>query len=228
MEAFLIFLTGTPDNIWEPIDVAGNLVRADLTKFGEGRAPGLHLGSVIHTAKVAAGENTGEIEGDQPSARVQEGFIFETIVEYVLAGMSFDEAAGLAFKRHMLHLRRGIVTQLTLELDAIHGTPDALNPAIPELESYKSTRRSLRKARTADDFESNFWTWCMQEKGYCHMAGVKQVRWIVHWAAGDYSKGKGTGPQMVEAVARFDDDELAANWAGVLTIAARMRAREAA
>jgi hypothetical protein len=213
---------------WTPLDVEGSLLRADLTKFGEGRAAGLHLGSVIHHAKVAAGENVGEIEGDQPSVRVQEGFLWEVVVEYVLAGCPVDEAVNLAFKRHMLHLRSGVVTQHKLELDGIHGTPDALDPTVPQLESYKSTRRSLRNARTAEDFEGHFWTWLMQEKGYCKMAGVQQVRWMVWWQAGDYSKGKGTGPQMLEATARFTDSELQQNWDGVLAIAARLREGEAA
>jgi hypothetical protein len=212
---------------WTPLDVEGSLLRADLTKFGEGRAAGLHLGSVIHHAKVASGENVGEIEGDQPSVRVQEGFLWEVVVEYVLAGCPVDEAVNLAFKRHMLHLRSGVVTQLKLELDGIHGTPDALDPTVPQLESYKSTRRSLRHARTAEDFEGHFWTWLMQEKGYCKMAGVQQVRWMVWWQAGDYSKGKGTGPQMLEATARFTDSELQQNWDGVLAIAARLREGEA-
>lgn len=216
------FLTGTQENVWEPVDIAGTLRRADLSAFGEGRAPGLHLGAIIHTAKVAAGENVGEVDGDQPSVRVAEGFMFETALEYVLAGLSFDEAVNLTFKRYMLKMREGIITQLTLELDAIHGTPDALNPSVPELESYKSTRRSLRKARSADDFEHEFWTWMMQEKGYCRMAGVDRVRWYVWWQAGDYSKGKGTGPQVLTCAARFTDEELSRNWAGVRTIAARM------
>lgn len=222
------FLSGTPDNIWEPIDIAGSLLRADLTRFGEGRAPGLHLGAVIHAAKVAAGENVGEVEGDQPSVRVQEGFLFETALEYLLAGAPFDEAVNLAFKRHWLHLRTGVLQQLKLERDGIHGTPDGLDPVVPQMESVKSTRRSLRKARTRDDFEANFWTWCMQEKGYCFMAGIRQVRWIVWWQAGDYAKGKGTGPQVLEATARFDEDELEQNWTGVLAIASRLRAAKEA
>lgn len=220
------FLSGTPDNVWVPLDVAGSLVRADLTRFGEGRAAGLHLSKVIHTAKVAAGERVDEVEGDQPSVRVQEGFIFETVAEYLIAGCPFDEAVELAFKRYCLHLRRGIVTQIRLERDAIHGTPDALDPSVPQHESYKSTRRSLRNARSAADFEAHFWTWVMQEAGYLHMAGLNRVRWIVWWQAGDYSRGKGTGPVVLEATARFSDEELLANWQGVCAIAARIRAAE--
>jgi len=210
---------------WTPLDVEGSLRRADLTRFGEGRAAGLHLGRIVHIAKEAAGENVEDVPGDQPSVRVQEGFLWETVVEYVLAGAPVDEAIALAFKRHMLHLRTGVVTQLRLELDGIHGTPDALDPSVPQLESYKSTRRSLRYARTADDFEAHFWTWMMQEKGYCKMAGVDRVRWMVWWQAGDYSRGKGTGPQMLEATAQFSAEELDANWRGVCAIAARERER---
>jgi hypothetical protein len=222
------FLSGTPDNVWVPLDVRGNMLRADLTRMGEGRAAGVHVSAVIHTAKVAAGENVDDIEGDQPGVRAQEGFLWETVLEYVIAGAPFDEAVGLAFKRHMLALRTGIVTQLRLERDAIHGTPDGLDPTVPQLESYKSTRRSLRKARSAADFEENFWTWCMQEMAYCYMAGLDRVRWVVWWQAGDYSKGRGTGPCVLEATARFGKDELAVNWAGVTQIAARLRGGEAA
>ena len=222
------FLTGTPDNIWEPVDIAGTLRRADLTSFGAGRAAGLHLGAIIHTAKVAAGEAVGEVEGDQPSARVQEGFLFETVVEYLMGGAPFDEAVALAFKRHMGSLRDDLCTQVKLERDGIHGTPDWLDPRVPELVSIKATRRSLRNARSAADFEDNFWTWVMQEKGYCHMAGLERARWYVWWMAGDYSKGKGTGPQILTAAARFDADELKRNWDGVCAIAARLRAAKEA
>lgn len=218
---------------WAPIDVEGNLRRADGSLFGEGRPAGVHLGQIIHAAKVASGENTGEVEGDQPSVRVQEGFIWETVVEYIVAGLPVDEAVELAFKRYCLMLRKGVVQQLRLERDGIHGTPDGLNPlgpavasmgwpAEPELESYKSTRRSLRNARTGPDFEANFWTWVMQEGGYCMMAGLRRVRWIVWWQAGDYSKGKGTGPQMLEARGRFDDEELARLWHGICMIRDRI------
>lgn len=210
---------------WTPIDVEGTMLSADLRPMGEGRPAGLHLGSIIRAAKVAAGESVEAPDGDQPGVRMQEGFLWETIVEYVLGGLGFDEAAALAFKRHCLALREGVVKQVRLERDGIHGTPDAIDPSVPQLESYKSTRRSLRHARTKEDFEEQFWTWVMQEAGYCHMAGLDRVRWIVLWQAGDYSKGKGTGPQMLEASAKWTQEELRANWAGVLQIAGRMTQR---
>lgn len=221
------FLSGTPGDVWVPLDVRGNILRADLTPMGGGRAPGMHVSQVVHAAKVAAGENVDDIEGDQPGVRIQEGFLFETVVEYMIAGAPFDEAVALAFKRHCLALRQGVVTQYKLALDDIHGTPDALDPFVPQHESYKSTRRSLRKARSAADFEENFWQWVMQEAAYCHMAGLDRVRWIVWWQAGDYSKGRGTGPCILEATARFDKAELEANWRGVTQIAERLRGEAA-
>lgn len=225
------FLSGTPDDIWVDVDIEGQLRTSELEPMGRNRASSewdFGLGDVVRIAKVAAGENVGEVEGDQPSVRVQEGFMFETVVEYMIAGLPFDAAVDLAFKRYMLHLRGGIVRQVRLVKDRIRGTPDALDPFVPQHESYKSTRRSLRHARSAVDFEANFWTWVMQEAGYCHMAGIDRVRWIVWWQAGDYSKGKGTGPRVMEATARFSAGELEANWNGVCAIAARERARREA
>jgi hypothetical protein len=212
---------------WTPLDMEGSLRTADLRRMGEGRAEGLHLGAIIRAAKAAAGERLDAPEGDQPGVRVQEGFLFETIVEYLIAGIPFDEAVNLAFKRYCLSLRAGIVKQIALERDGIHGTPDALDPSVPRLESYKSTRRSLRNARTQVEFEQHFWTWVMQEAGYCHMAGFDRVRWIVWWQAGDYSRGAGTGPCVLEATARFTQDEMAANWKGVCAIAERLRSEAA-
>jgi hypothetical protein len=220
------FLSGTPDNIWVPLDVEHNMRDAALRPMGEGRdSPEWDMGmsTIIHAAKVAAGENVGDIEGDQPGVRVQEGFLFETVVEYAIAGAPFDEAVELAFKRYCLSLRKSVVTQVRYIKDRIRLTPDALDSFEQQHESYKSTRRSLRNARSAADFESNFWTWCMQEMAYCLAGGLNQVRWIVWWQAGDYSRGKGTGPCVLEATARFEQEELERNWQGVTAIAERIR-----
>lgn len=226
---------------WTPIDVAQNTLRADGSRMYTGRT-GIHLSGIIHAAKLAARENVDMVDGDQEGVRIQEGFIWELVHEYLQAGSPVDEAIELAFKRLNLQLRAGIVTQLRLELRGIRGTPDGLNPdgpeivtpvgeelavltgqrGIPELESYKATRRSLNNAQTGWDFENNFWTWVMQEAGYCKMSGLRQVRWVVWWIAGDYRKGKGTGPRMLEARAKFTDEDLDRHWLGICTIADRL------
>jgi hypothetical protein len=46
--------------------------------------------------------------------------------------------------------------------------------------------------------------------------GVDTVRWIVLWQAGDYSRGVGQGPQMLESTGVFTADELMENWRVVM------------
>ena len=187
-----------------------------------GQREGLHLSSVLHELKTAAGENIDEIEGDQSGVRLQEGFLWETAAEYMMAGLDFDEAIRLAFKRYMLHLRAGVVSQVHLERDGVRMTPDAQDIAARRLESYKVTRRTLRKARTMEDFEEHHWVWCMQEMAYLLAAGLDTVRWIVWWVAGDYAKGKGSGPRVLECTARFSQEEMERNWESVMMVARRM------
>lgn len=193
--------------------------------MGEDRPIGLHLGEIIREMKVAAGESIESPDGDQEGVRIQEGFLWESAVEYMLGGVSLDVAMSLAFKRHLWALRSGIVRQLSLEKDGVFMTPDAYDPLAERLESYKVTRRTLRKALTADDFETNFWTWCVQEKAYCLAKGVDSVRWIVLWQAGDYSKGVGSGPKVLEATATWTAQELVDNWRVVMAHASAMRGK---
>ena len=196
---------------------------ASLRPLGEGRPPGLHLGAVLHRMKVAAGDKVDGVEGDQEGVRMQEGFLLESALEYVAAGMTLDGALELAFKRYMIAIRSGITRQVAVERDGIHMTPDALDPERGLIESYKMTRRSLRGARTQEDFEANFWIWLCQEKSYALACGVDTCRWIVLWQAGDYSRGVGSGPQMLECTATFTPEELLANWATVLMHAEALR-----
>lgn len=202
---------------WSDFPMHGaNLRDASLQPMGEGRPSGLHLSQIIHHMKVAAGENVGAIPGDQPNVRMIEGFLWETALEYVAAGMPLDDAIGLAFKRLMVSLRSDVTTQITLEQDGIHMTPDGYNEEKGELESYKCTRKSFKNAATKEEFESNFWPWLVQEMGYAYALGVDTVTWIVLFQAGDYSKGRGTGPIMVQATAVFTPEELQENWRVVM------------
>lgn len=187
--------------------------------MGEGRPEGLHLGDIIRARKIALGESVKSPEGDQPNVRVCEGFLWETAVEYMLAGVSRDEAIDLAFKRYCMQIREGVVRQVRLERDGVHMTPDAFDPATGRLESYKATRRTLNNARTWELFSEHFWSWVWQEMSYCLAARVDSVRWIVLWQAGDYSKGWGSGPQVLEATATWTEEELAAQWREVLQFA---------
>lgn len=196
---------------------------ADMTPMGEGRSPGLHLSAIIHRMKVAVGENVGDVPGDQPLVRMQEGFLWESALEYVASGMTLDEALEVAFKRYMCEVRKGACKQVKVEKDGVHMTPDAFDPVLGEIESYKCTRKSLRRAMVKEDFEENFWPWLVQEKSYAYALGVDTVRWVVLWAAGDYSKGQGTGPRMLTSVGVFTPEELVENWRVVMGHAEALR-----
>ena len=194
--------------------------REDLTAVGEGRAPGLHLGQIVQAMRAAANLPQGTPPGDQEGVRLQEGFLWESAVEYMIAGMTLDAALELAFKRYMLHLRSGIVKQVQLVKDDIHMTPDAFDKEAGALESYKVTRKKL--PHTQGEFEDKFWPWLVAEKGYCLAAGVDAVRWYVFFPAGDYSRGPGSGPKAVTSTSVFTLDELVENWKGVTAYAVGM------
>jgi hypothetical protein len=192
-----------------------------LRPMGEGRPPGLHLGQIIQRMRVAVGEASGDVPGDQPNVRMQEGFLWEAALEYVVSGMSVDEALEVAFKRYMVAIRSGIARQVSVQKDDIWMTPDAFNGDRGEIESYKVTRKKLQ--RSQDEFESSFWAWVVQEKAYCLAMGVDTVRWVVLFQAGDYSRGPGSGPQMLESTGTFTPEELVENWRIVMKHAEGIR-----
>lgn len=177
---------------------------------------GCHLGSIIHKLKVAMGQNVGDIPGDQLLVRMQEGFLWEVALEYVTAGMTVDGALELAFKRYMVELRKGVSKQVQVEMDGIRMTPDGFDSVAGRLESYKCTRRSLGGAKSQEEFVTNFWEWQMQEMSYCLAVGVDSVRWVVLWQGGDYKRGAGTGPRVMESTATWSVEELKENWRVVL------------
>jgi hypothetical protein len=198
---------------------------ASLRPMGEGRAEGLHLSDVIRQMKIAEGEKVTGIAGEQEGLRAFEGFIWETALEFMAGGATMEEAMDLSFKRHMVVMRSDVCTQIALEKDGIHMTPDGFIKDRGEVESYKHTRKSFRGASTQSEFEDNFWAWQVQEKSYCYALGVDTARWIVLWSAGDYSKGPGSGPICVQATMTWTADELVANWKRVLTVADAIRGK---
>lgn len=208
---------------WERLDVAP--LTADLQPMGAGRESGLHLSDIVREMKKAAGENVDSIPGEEPWLRATSGFIWEAAVEYVIAGMSIDDAMELAFKRHMRALRQ-MARQVKLERDGIHMTPDAVDS--PRLLSWKATWRGAGKAATLEDFEDNFWTWHVAEKAYAAAAqvagllpaGEATCRFEVLWVRGDY-RGAG-GPKALACEVTWTPDELAANWAVILKNRERM------
>jgi hypothetical protein len=197
---------------WTPFPIDAEMRDAELARKAEQAnwRTGPHIGAAIQLMKLDAGE---EIEGDpteQPGVRLQEGFLWETVLEFRWKGVPLDQAFDLAWKRLMVAVRGELTTQVKLERDGWRGTPDGVGEGF--IESYKCTRRSFAKAETQGGFENYFWTWLVQEKAYCLMAGVDTARWIVLWQCGDYGKGLGTGPTCMQLECVFTPAELAENW----------------
>ena len=217
---------------WEQIDVAG--LDAALQPMGTGRGAELHLGSIIKAMKVAAGEKVGGIPGEQPWLRAQCGFLWEQAVEYTLAGMGFEDAMELAFKRMMRALRTDIARQVKLVRDGIHMTPDGHDARL--LYSWKLTWKGAGKAGFGLDpdeglaaFEDNFWTWHVAEMAYAAAAqvagllpaGEATCRFEVLWVRGDY-KGAG-GPKALATEVTWSSEELDSNWQVVVKNAEQLR-----
>lgn len=199
---------------WKPYTVP-QVLSSDLVPTGS--RSGLHLSAVLDRMAAAAGEKYGD---DDPTHRFVAGFVFETAVEYINAGMSHDEAMDAAFRRYMMAgLRKDVVTQVRGEKDGIRMTPDAFAVVAGELESYKVTAKKL--PATQADFEEKFWRWVAQEASYCHMLGVDTVRWAVLWLRGNYRDIQ--GPVIMEATATWTADELAKQWSIILTHAEALR-----
>jgi hypothetical protein len=197
---------------WSDFPAEEGMLSADLRPMGEGRPGGMHLSHIIQDIKIGLGESVSPVPGSQPGAHFVEGFLWETALEYLITGLSIDESIELAFKRYMVSLRSNIVTQIKLEKDGIHMTPDGFNAEEGVLESYKCTRKSFGSLSGLDTFEKKFWPWVMQEASYCYARGVDTARWIVLFQAGDYSLGAGSPPRILESTATWPLDELVENW----------------
>ena len=190
---------------WTPFPMT--VLSSDLQPTGN--REGLHLGSVLDRMAVAMGETYPDSD---PTARFVAGFVWETAVEYMHAGMSLDEAMGAAFRRYMIAIRGNVQTQVHLERDGIRATPDAFNPGVGEVESYKNSWRKMPAEQS--DFEEKFWRWVCQECSYAYLLGVDTARWIVLWNRGNYKDVQ--GPVVMQATAKWTAAELVGNWKMVL------------
>jgi hypothetical protein len=206
---------------------------ASLEVMGTGRNPDdIHVGQIIRWRRERNGDAFVSTPGEQEGVRMQVGFLHESAIEYILAGMPFDEAYSLAFKRWLMPLRpeTEVARQVKLIKDDIHGTPDALLVGKGVCESFKATWKSLKKACGAnakecpdatlpiatdeDSFREHFWHWLDAEAAYCWMFDppVDTVRFYVLWMMGDYSYRPGFGPQVRYMDVTWTPEELAAGW----------------
>ncbi len=197
---------------WTPYQI-DTVLSSDLNPTGE--RSGFHLGQVLDRVAKSLGE---EYAPSDPTNRFVAGFVWETAVEYMGAGMTLDEAMDAAFRRYMLALRKDVQVQMPLERDGIRCTPDAFNATIGEVISYKNTWRKMPS--TAEEFQEKFWRWCWQECSYAYLLSVDTARWIVLWNNGNYKDIR--GPVVMQATAVWDASELTQNWRAILNVAKKM------
>lgn len=208
-----------------------NARREDLTRIGEGRAPGLHLSEVIQALRQKQGLPSGGVPGEPEWLAAQDGFLFEHAMEYHRAGVSIGEAMELSFKRYMLACRADVVKQLTTQRAGILMSPDGYDPTTYTLESYKRTKKSMRKAADGASFQEHFWPWIMQEG--CYQLAlqdegyrVDRILWIVYWVNGNYSRKpwpEGIGQEVRMYEAKLMPNELASIWSTVSAAALHLR-----
>jgi hypothetical protein len=178
---------------------------ADLELLGKDRASGLHLSDIVKEMKIQAGEKVDGIEGEQDWYRAQLGFLFERAIENewkTYWGMDFPD----------------MTTQLQLEQDEIHMTPDGFDFDNHRLMEFKLTWKSARKWE--EDLEKYYWPWLVQTKGYMWALShaldepVLDVLFIIGFVNGDY-KGKWRLGVWTDLLS-FDLIELKENWETVL------------
>lgn len=131
------------------------------------------------------------------------GFIWEQLVRDALAKL-LNSIGGEEF-----------VSPGELEMDGITGTPDRLDIANEAIEETKATWRSSRRP-----LEQDFWSWFVQIKSYCHMAGVSSATLPVFFVNGNYRE---SGPQMKKWYMEFDKKELEENWEMIKSAAEEIR-----
>jgi hypothetical protein len=91
-----------------------------------------------------------------------------------------------------------------IELDGIVGTPDGLELNGMAVDETKATWRSSRR-----DISTDFWSWMVQVKAYCHMLQLNRVSLRVFFVNGNYAD---SGPQVKQFDLIFEPRELQDNW----------------
>ena len=91
-----------------------------------------------------------------------------------------------------------------IELDGIVGTPDGLELTGLAIDETKATWRSSRRS-----IETDFWSWFVQIKAYCHILQVPRASLRVFFVNGDY---RDSGPQIKCFDIDFSQRELEDNW----------------
>lgn len=159
-----------------------------------GRAPGLHISSIISSLCVRLGHYPPKEEWS------------ESDITRMQLGCALEDTIALRWTQEYpdRYVQLG-----GLELDGLHGTPDFVDTWDWAVEEIKLTWMSSRH----DPDSEKYWRYWTQVKSYCHILGTRIGRLHVCCINGNYKFDDGGGPQYRVWEREFSEQELAENWA---------------
>lgn len=168
------------------------------------RSSGVHVSDIIRDI---------ENETTKPGQRKRVADLTENerrrMGAYIHGGFAWEEVLrGGVVKMYSAGADR-LCSPGELERDGVYGTPDGFDVDSWCIEEMKCTWRSSRW-----DIVSDFWSWWVQIKAYCHMSYTDRARLWVFFVNGDY---RDSGPQVKMYEAVFNAPELERNWTMLLT-----------
>lgn len=176
------------------------------TRFGHPeRTDGLHVSRIYGDLDRAlnAGRYKNEITPDQLNNFAQVGFLWERVLESILADVTISADPLRYFRPGEQRLDGILATPDYADLDFFGDGTCQLG-----LEEWKANWSSCRKG---DDLDKNFWRWLVQMKAYCFILGTVYARLRVVFMVGDWRDNISPTPRMWEF--EFTPLELEENWA---------------
>lgn len=159
----------------------------------------MHVSEIIRWVEVKTGKREARGNSEEDNSR---------LALYTSMGWAWEEICRNALVRvwtsdHHNHPDRFICPG-ELESDGIVGTPDWFDAEDLVVEEMKATWRSSNREITTD-----FWSWMVQIKAYCHLLGILDARLRVFFVNGNYAP---TIPQIKMWYLSFNEREIADNW----------------
>jgi hypothetical protein len=163
------------------------------------RASGLHVSDIIRHI-----ENTITKPGKRPRVSDLSHEERRRMGRYTEVGWMWEEVIRSAMKRTYYSGIKRFEDVGELESDGIYGNPDWFDTEDWCVEEFKATYRSSRRP-----IGSDFWSWFVQIKAYCHLTETRFARLRVFFVNGDYRE---SGPQFKLWQLSFEVKELESNW----------------
>ena len=167
------------------------------------RATGLHVSDIIRHI-----ENTITKPGKRPNISTLTEEERRRMGRYVEVGWMWEDVIRSAMVRTYYAGVTRFEDPGELESDGIYGNPDWFDTEDWCVEEFKATYRSSRRPISSD-----FWSWFVQIKAYCHMTGTRHARLRVFFVNGDY---RASGPQFKLWQLTFEHKEIESNWAMIV------------